>query len=104
MSPRRTAVLLECYTGLAVATIGVALFPILKPHGKRLAAGYLVLRAAECVAIVAIGVYFVTSRSPFADYPLVVWLSVPGVVGYAALLTGAVGYARTDAVLEGVAR
>jgi len=104
-------VLLEGYTGLAVAGIGVALFPVLKPHGRRLSAGYLTLRCAEGAVLIAVGCYFLVSKSELTDYDLLVfafsgagglilsylllrsglvarWLSVLGLVGYAVLLAG----------------
>ncbi|MCX5358120.1 DUF4386 domain-containing protein [Streptomyces sp. NBC_00124] len=104
-------VLLESYTGLAVAGIGVALFPVLKPHGMRLSAGYMTLRFAECAAIIAVGCYFLVSKNELTDYDLLVyvfsgagglvlsylllrsglvarWLSVLGLLGYAVLLAG----------------
>jgi hypothetical protein len=116
-------VLLEGYTGLAVAAIGLFLLPVLKRHTMRPAWSYLLLRAAECVTIIALGVYFVASREQFQDYALLIyafsgtgglvlsyallrsrlvaiWLSVLGIVGYAALLVGvlvdALGIADLD--------
>jgi hypothetical protein len=104
-------VLLESYTGLAVAAIGLLLFPVLNPYGRNLAAAYLVLRAAECIVIVATGAYFISSTTGFVSYDLVVytftggggivlatlllrsdlaprWLSLLGGIGYAVLLIG----------------
>ncbi|WP_055564628.1 DUF4386 domain-containing protein [Streptomyces atriruber] len=104
-------VLLEAYTAFAVAGIGVALFPVLKPHGRRLTVGYLILRCAEGAVIIAFGCYFLVSKNELTDYDLLVyafsgagglvlshlllrsglvarWLSVLGLVGYAVLLTG----------------
>ncbi|MBE1475225.1 DUF4386 family protein [Actinophytocola algeriensis] len=105
--------LLVAYTGLAVAGIGIALFPVLRPHGAGLATGYLVLRTAEGLTLLAAALYLATSGHPVTGYePLVYafsgagglvlsglllrsglvpkWLAVLGVVGYAALLTGVV--------------
>ncbi|KWT57284.1 hypothetical protein ADL21_35580 [Streptomyces albus subsp. albus] len=65
-------VLPEWYTALAVAAIGIALLPVLKPHGKRPMVGYLVLRAVEGAAILAAGGWFLASRRQFADYDLLV--------------------------------
>jgi hypothetical protein len=104
-------VLLEGYTGLAVAAIGLALFPILKPYGRSLATVYLALRVVECIVIVTIGIYFITCRASFANYDLLVyaftgaggialatrllrsdlapqWLSLLEGIGYAVLLIG----------------
>lgn len=106
-------VLLQSYTGLAVAAIGLLLLPILKPYGRHLAAAYLALRALECIAIVATGIFFVSSASGFVNYDLLVyaftgaggivlatlllrsdfaprWLSLLAGIGYAVLLTGVV--------------
>ncbi|MEV0281468.1 DUF4386 family protein [Streptomyces sp. NPDC050610] len=117
-------VFLEWYTALAIAAIGIALLPVLKPHGRRLSAGYLTLRAAEGTAILVVGVYFLASKHQFADYDLIIyalsgvgglilsylllrsglvamWLSLLGLAGYAALLAGvladALGAADLDA-------
>ncbi|WP_030667594.1 DUF4386 domain-containing protein [Streptomyces rimosus] len=104
-------VFMEWYTALAVIAIGIALLPVLKPHGKRLSESYLVLRTTEGTAILVVGACFLASRRQFGDYHLLVyalsgtgglilshlllrsgliarWLSLLGVVGYAALLAG----------------
>jgi hypothetical protein len=48
-------VLLQVYTGLAVAGIGLAMLPVLRPYSLRLARAYLALRVLECSAIVLLG-------------------------------------------------
>ncbi|MEU4206211.1 DUF4386 family protein [Streptomyces sp. NPDC039022] len=63
-------VFLEWYTASAVAMIGIALFPVLKPHGQNLSAGYLILRAMEGTAVIARGAYFLVSRHWFEDHVL----------------------------------
>ena len=106
-------VLLLGYTGLAVAAIGAALFPVLRPHGPGLATGYLVLRTAECLVLLGVAAFVATSGHPVTGYEPAVyaftgagglvlswlllrselvpkWLAVLGVVGYAALLAGVV--------------
>ena len=108
-----TGVLLMAGAGLAVAVIGVAMYTVLRPHGRRLSLAYLVLRVLEFVTVIAIGAYFLVSRVEWKDHLLLVyaftapgglvlsflllrsklvarWLSILGVVGYAALLLGAV--------------
>ncbi|MBM7774347.1 hypothetical protein JOD54_004551 [Actinokineospora baliensis] len=103
---------LVAYTGLAVAGIGLALFPVLKPHGQGLATAYALLRSVECLALLA----FATFVGAVANYDLVVytlsglgglalsvllvrsrlvprWLALTGVVGYASLLAGVVSEA-----------
>ncbi len=109
-------VLMEALTGFAGAGIGVAMCAILRPRGPRLSTAYLVLRALECCALVAVGAYFVVSRTAWQDYDVFVyaftgtaglvlsflllrsrlvarWLCMLGIVGYAALLIGAAGNA-----------
>jgi len=109
-------VLMEALTGLGGAAIGVAMCVILRRHGPRLSMAYLVLRALECSALVAVGVYLLVSRAAWQDYDVFVyaftgtaglvlsilllrarlvarWLCVLGIVGYAALLIGAAGNA-----------
>jgi hypothetical protein len=105
--------LLVAYTGLAVAGIGAALFPVLKPYGPGIATGYLALRTGECLVLLAVAVYVATSGNRIEGYDQVVyafsgfggltlsslllrsglvpkWLAALGVVGYAALLAGVV--------------
>ncbi|GAA3000809.1 DUF4386 domain-containing protein [Actinokineospora diospyrosa] len=105
--------LLVAYTGLAVAGIGIAMFPVLKPHGHGLAAGYAALRAVECLVLLAVATYTATTDKHVQDYELLVytlsglgglalsgallrsglvprWLAVLGVVGYSALFAGVV--------------
>lgn len=108
-----TGVLLVGYTGLAVAVIGIALFPALKPYGQGLATGYLVLRTGECLVLLAVAAYVATSGNRVEGYELLVyafsslgglalsvlllrsglvprWLAAWGIVGYSALLAGVV--------------
>ena len=108
-----TNVLLVAYTGIAVAGIGIVLFPVLRPHAPSLATAYLVLRTGECLVLLAVAVYLATSGNHVGGYEPVVyafsgvgglalsaallrsglvprWLAILGVVGYAALLAGVV--------------
>jgi hypothetical protein len=91
------------YTGLAVAGIGVALWPVLRPHGPGLATAYLVLRCAEGVVLLATGAQYVPVVYAFSGVGGLVlsvlllrsglvprWLAVLGVIGYATLLAGVV--------------
>lgn len=66
-------VMLESYTGLAVAAIGLLLFPVLKPYGRDLATAYLALRSLECIVIIAVGIYFISSTTGFVNYDLLVY-------------------------------
>jgi hypothetical protein len=107
-------VLMEALTGFAGAGIGVAMCAIMRLHGPLLSTAYLVLRALECCALIAVGVYFVVSRTAWQDYDVFVyaftgtaglvlsflllrsrlvtqWLCILGIVGYAALLLGVAG-------------
>ena len=93
------------YTGLAVAGIGLALWPVLRPHGPALATAYLVLRCAEGLVLLGIAatgaegydpvVYVFTGAGGLVLSVLLLrsglvphWLAVLGVVGYAVLLAG----------------
>jgi hypothetical protein len=113
-------VLLEVYTGLAVAGIGLAMLPLLRRHDVRLARAYLGLRVLECLAIVAVGASLLaTGRALHHDH-LVIYsftavggivlsylllvsglvprgLSMLGLIGYAVLLAG------VPAALAGIA-
>lgn len=106
------------YTGLAVAGIGVALWPVLRPYGPGLATAYLLLRCTEGVVLLGIAVtgadgydpvvYAFTGAGGLALSVLLLrsglvprWLAVLGVVGYAVLLAGvaseALGMSDMDA-------
>jgi hypothetical protein len=114
-SPRSSTllagVLLEGYTGLAVAGIGIAMLRILSIHNGRLARAYLILRVLECLAIVAVGVAMVATKREVPNYDALIYsftavggitfayllytaalvprpLSGLGVVGYIVLLIG----------------
>jgi hypothetical protein len=121
-----TGVLLQVYTGLAVAGIGLAMLPLLSPHNLLLARAYLGLRVLECLAIVGVGAYMIAARQPLPHYDLFIYfftgiggvifsyllylsslvprsLSGLGVVGYVALLlaipTALLGLADVNAGL-----
>ena len=114
-NPNQTALvigaLLETACGLAVAGIGVLMFPILKMFNKGLALGYVVFRMIECAIIVAGGIYMVSVLSPIWKYEMILFLctglggiifsyllyqsnliprllSVLGLIGYALLSIG----------------
>jgi hypothetical protein len=67
-------VLLEIACGVAVAGIGVLMFPILKMFNKGLALGYVVFRIIECTIIVAGGIYMVSLLSPIWKYEMILFL------------------------------
>jgi Domain of unknown function (DUF4386) len=104
--------LLGC-DGLAVAANGLVMRRILMPRTPIRSHAYLVLRAAECLTVVAIGVYFLTSQTRWDAYVLPVYavsgaaglvlssasltsrivprnLSVLGVIGYPVFLVGSI--------------
>ena len=104
-------VLLEVYCGVAVAGIGVMMFPILKKFNERLALGYVIFRIIECAIIIVSGIYLISLLKLIQDYDLMIYLftgigglifsyllyqsklvprliSVLGLIGYALLLTG----------------
>jgi hypothetical protein len=104
-------VLLEVYCGVAVAGIGVMMFPILKKFNERLALGYVIFRIIECAIIIVSGIYLISLLKLIQDYDLMIYLftgigglifsyllyqsklvprliSVLGLIGYALLFTG----------------
>lgn len=103
-------VLLQTYTGLAVAAIGIAMLPVFKDH-PRLARAYAALRILECLAIIGVGAFMLTRREPFPHFDALIYvftaiggivfshllytsslipkpLAALGLVGYVALLLG----------------
>jgi hypothetical protein len=106
-------VVLEMYTGLAVAGIGVAMLRLFERFDRRLARAYLVLRLLECLAIVSVGLWMVVTHDELPKYSLLIfsftatgglvfsylldthslvagWLARLGLVGYLSLLVGVV--------------
>ncbi len=104
--------LLGC-DGLAVAANGLAMRRILTPHTPIRSQAYFVLRVAECVTVVAVGVYFLTSHVQWNAYVLAVYtvagaaglvlswalltsrivprnLAILGVIGYPVFLMGSI--------------
>ena len=77
-NPNQTSLLigalLEIACGVAVAGIGVLMFPILKMFNRRLALGYVVFRVIECAIIVAGGIYMVSLLSPIWKYEMILFL------------------------------
>ena len=71
--------LLAC-TGLAVVTNGPAMRSVLTPHIRLRSQAYLILRAVECLTIVAIGGHFLTSRTQWNASVLPVY-AVSGAAG-----------------------
>jgi len=75
--------------GLAVATNGAAMRRVLTPYAPIRSRAYLVLRVTECLTLVAVGVYFLTSHAQWNAYVLAVYAvsGVAGLVLSSALLT-----------------
>ncbi len=80
--------LLGCH-GLADAANGLVMRPILAPRTPIRSQAYRVLRAAECLTVVAIGVYFLTSQTRWDAYVLPIYAlsGAAGLVLSSALLT-----------------
>ena len=104
--------LVGCH-GLADAANGLVMRRILAPRTPIRSRAYLVLRAAECLTVVAIGVYFLTSQTRWDAYVLPIYalsgaaglvlssalltsrivprnLSMLGVIGYPVFLVGSI--------------
>jgi hypothetical protein len=104
--------LLSC-CGLAVVANGAAMRRILTPYAPIRSRAYFVLRVTECLTLVAVGVYFLTSRAHWDAYVLAVYavsgaaglvlssalftsrvvprnLSMLGVIGYPVFLVGSI--------------
>jgi hypothetical protein len=110
-TPLINGVLLEIYCGIAVAGIGILMFPILRKFNKVLALGYTVFRIIECVTIIIGGIYLLSLLKLMWNYESIIftftglgglifsyllyqskliprYLSVLGIIGYAILLPG----------------
>jgi hypothetical protein len=104
--------LLGC-CGLAVVANGAAMRRVLTPHTPIRSRAYFVLRVLECLTLVAVGVYFLTSHAPWNAYVLAVYavsgaaglvlssvlltsrivprnLSILGLIGYPVFLVGTI--------------
>ena len=99
--------------GVAVATNGLTMRPVLAPHAPLRSQAYRFLRLAECLTLVAAGVYFLTGHGRWDAYVLAVYavsgaaglvlssalrtsrivpknLSILGLIGYPIFLAGTV--------------
>lgn len=102
-------VVLQAINAVAVAAIGAAFVPVLRPFHRRLAYGHLAVRILEGLVIVGIGIYMLIEHD-LVDYEPIIyvftgtggllfttvlrraglvapWLARLGVVGYLAILT-----------------
>jgi hypothetical protein len=68
-------VALMASAGVAVAVIGVLMYPILRPVDQGLAMSYTVLRILELVVTIVCGVYLLVRLEPVPHYLL--WVYVP---------------------------
>lgn len=66
-------ILAEVYTGLAVAGIGLAMLPLLRPYHSGFAWAYLALRVLECLAIMGVGAFMLTTRQQLPHYDLFIY-------------------------------
>ena len=110
-APLINGVLLEIYCGIAVAGIGILMFPILRKFNKNLALGYAIFRIIECTTIIIGGIYLLSLLKLMWNYELIIftftglgglifsyllyqskliprYLSVLGIIGYTMLLLG----------------
>jgi hypothetical protein len=78
-APPRLGVLLMTIAGLAVAAIGLLMYPVLKDVNQRLAIWYPIMRIIECAVSVALGAYLLTQLEVFPNYLL--WVYVPTGIG-----------------------
>ena len=67
-------VLLEAISAVAVAGIGVAMWPILKRYNVGLAHGYRALRIGEGLMIIAAGVYMLNTKNEFFRYDAFIYM------------------------------
>jgi hypothetical protein len=106
-------VILEIICGVAVAGIGVLMFPLLKMSSRGLALGYVIFRVIECTIIIIGGIYLLSLLKLMWKYEMIIFvftalggllfsyllyqskiiprqLSILGIVGYALLFLGVV--------------
>lgn len=113
MSSLIPGVILEIACGVAVAGIGLLMFPILKPFNKSLALGYVIFRIIECTIIVIGGIYLLSLLKLIWKYEMIIfvfsalgglmfsyllfqskliprYLSGLGIIGYGVLFLGTI--------------
>jgi hypothetical protein len=78
-APLTVGVLLMMCSGLAVVTIGLLMYPVLKDVNARLAKWYPVLRITECTVSAVCGVYLLAQSHVVPNHLL--WVYVPTGVG-----------------------
>jgi hypothetical protein len=75
----RVGVLLMLSAGIAVASIGLLMYPILRPVDRRLAMSYAVLRIVELAVTAVCGIYLLARLELVPHYLL--WVYVPTGIG-----------------------
>ena len=69
-----TGVLFEAISAIAVAAIGVLMWPIFKRYSARLGGGYAALRIGEALMIISAGIYMLTTKNDFAHYDAFIYV------------------------------
>jgi hypothetical protein len=69
-----TGVLFEALSAIAVATIGVVMWPIFRRYSEGLGRGYMVLRIGEALMIISAGVYMLATKNDFAHYDAFIYV------------------------------
>ena len=69
-----TGVLFEALSAIAVAAIGVLMWPIFRRYSTRLGGGYAALRIGEALMIISAGIYMLTTKNDFAHYDAFIYV------------------------------
>jgi len=69
-----TGVLLEAISAIAVAAIGVVMWPIFRHYSAGLGGGYAALRIGEALMIISAGIYMLTTKNDFAHYDAFIYV------------------------------
>jgi len=67
-------VLFEAVSAIAVAAIGVAMWPIFKQYSAGLGGGYAALRIGEGLMIISAGIYMLATKNEFARYDAFIYV------------------------------
>jgi len=69
-----TGVLFEALSAVAVAAIGILMWPIFRRYSPRLGGGYAALRIGEALMIISAGIYMLTTKNDFAHYDAFIYV------------------------------
>ena len=69
-----TGVLFEAISAIAVAAIGVLMWPIFKRYSAGLGGSYAALRIGEALMIISAGIYMLTTKNDFAHYDAFIYV------------------------------